>query len=118
MPQITMLLFFLLGALAVADGIKCIYGADNGWKGWHPKIFQGNEAIKYCLNITMPVDVGNSTLFLSDVFDRCKEDGCVTDNKGRTACCCSYDLCNSSHSFIPLLLVPLLSVFTTGHFGA
>ncbi|PIO70139.1 hypothetical protein TELCIR_08016 [Teladorsagia circumcincta] len=105
------LLIFLLGTFAVTDGIKCIYGADNGWKGWHPKIFQENAYNRFCLNITMPIDVGNSTLFLSDVFNRCTRDGCFTD-KNRTACCCSYDLCNSTPGYIRLLFIPFASIVT------
>ncbi|EYB99365.1 hypothetical protein Y032_0123g1162 [Ancylostoma ceylanicum] len=66
-------LLLLLATIHAANGVVCLYGSNNGWN-WRPTTFQGCDN-KFCLNITMPVDVGESTLYLCDVYNMCQ----VTD---------------------------------------
>ncbi|XGW27583.1 hypothetical protein V3C99_007856 [Haemonchus contortus] len=111
-------LFFLLGMFVVVDSIKCIYGSDNGKKGHLPKVQHNNTESKFCMNFTVPVNVGTSTMYLSDIFDGCQKDGCMKDKKGREICCCSRDLCNSSYSSLPVLLVTIIPVLVSKVFVA
>ncbi|WKY03210.1 hypothetical protein Q1695_004729 [Nippostrongylus brasiliensis] len=108
-----LIILIFANVFIVSNGIKCIYGSNNGYEGWFPKAFQGDSSNKFCLNITMPIDVGSSTLYLCDAYGFCKVDGCRSDDHGRKLCCCSVDLCNSAtyHGILLLFIIPLTVAF-------
>ncbi|VDO88650.1 unnamed protein product [Haemonchus placei] len=47
-----------------------------------------------------------------------QKDGCMNDKKGRQICCCSRDLCNSSYSNLPVLLLTIIPVLVSKVFVA
>ncbi|KHJ75544.1 hypothetical protein OESDEN_24840 [Oesophagostomum dentatum] len=59
----------------------------------------------------MPIDVGNSTLYLCDVYDMCKGEGCIKDSLGRETCCCSMDLCNNAYGYGLIYGTALMAAF-------